>query len=113
MCDRRYGKFEPVKQRNFIGRPVSRLRNQRGWTQDDFAVELQLVGWRHATRDTVAKLEGGSLRVDLIQIRYLAWAFDIHPMQILSKIDWDEQTEKLICFPIKEPQPVESYGNRK
>jgi hypothetical protein len=87
--------------------------DEDGMIEFDFAVELQLVGWRHVTRDTVAKLEGGSLRVDLIQIRYLAWAFDIHPMQILSEIDWGKQPEKLICFPIKEPQPVESYGNRK
>ena len=57
-----------MKQRSFIfiGRLVSRLRNQLGLTQPDFAVELQLAGWHEASRDTVAKLEGGTLRVDLM-----------------------------------------------
>ena len=54
-----------MKQRNFIGRLVSRLRNQRGWTQDEFADQLQFAGWHDATRNTVAKIEDGSLRIDL------------------------------------------------
>ena len=90
-----------MKQRNFIGRVVSRLRNQLGLTQVDFAVELQLVGWRDASRDTVAKLEGGSLRVDLIQICYLASALGVPPARILSTIDWSKQIKKLISFPLK------------
>lgn len=90
--DRRHGKFENVKQRSFIfvGRLVSRLRNQLGLTQPDFAVELQLAGWHEASRDTVAKLEGGTLRVDLIQVRYLASALGIPLPQFLSKIDWSK-----------------------
>ena len=90
-----------MKQRNFIGRVVSRLRNQLGLTQVDFAVELQLVGWQDASRDTVAKLEGGSLRVDLIQICYLAAALGVPPARILSAIDWSRQIKKLISFPLK------------
>jgi transcriptional regulator with XRE-family HTH domain len=90
-----------MKQRNFINRLVSRLRNQRGWTQDKFAVELQLVGWHDASRDTVAKLEGGSLRVDLIQICYLAAALGVPPARILSEIDWGRQIKKLIGLPLR------------
>jgi transcriptional regulator with XRE-family HTH domain len=77
-----------VKQRSFIfiGRLVSRLRNQRGLTQPDFAVELQFTGWHEASRDTVAKLEGGTLRVDLIQVRYLADALGVPLPKFLSEI---------------------------
>jgi hypothetical protein len=92
MRDRRQGKFESVKHRSFIfvGRLVSRLRNQLGLTQPALAIELQLAGWRDASRDTVAKLEGGLLRVDLIQVRYLANVLNIPPMQFLSQIDWSK-----------------------
>ncbi|HUA37929.1 MAG TPA: helix-turn-helix transcriptional regulator [Candidatus Sulfopaludibacter sp.] len=69
---------------------MSRLRNQRGLSQPDFAVELQLAGWHEASRDTVAKLEGGLLRVDLIQVQYLADALDIPLKQLLSAIDWSK-----------------------
>jgi transcriptional regulator with XRE-family HTH domain len=84
-----------VKQRNFIGRPVSRLRYQRKLTQPSFAVELQFAGWRDASRDTVAKLESGSLRVDLIQICFLSMALGVSPLEILLEIDWNKQIEKL------------------
>ena len=90
-----------MKQRNFIGRVVSRLRNQLGLSQLDFAAALQLVGWHDASRDTVAKLEGGSLRVDLIAICYLAAALGVPPARILSAIDWSKQIKKLISFPLK------------
>lgn len=92
MRDRERGKFETVKQRSFIfvGRPVSRLRNQRGLSQPALAVELQLAGWQAASRDTVAKLEGGLLRVDLIQVRHLAVALNIPLPQFLSEIDWNK-----------------------
>ena len=81
-----------MKQRNFIfvGRLVSRLRNQLGLTQPALAVELQLAGWQDASRDTVAKLEGGLLRVDLIQVRHLAVALNIPLPQFLSEIDWSK-----------------------
>jgi transcriptional regulator with XRE-family HTH domain len=90
-----------MKQRNFIGRVVSQLRNQLGLTQVDLAAELHLVGWQGASRDTVAKLEGGSLRVDLIQICYLAAALGVPPARILSAIDWSKQIKKLLSFPLK------------
>jgi transcriptional regulator with XRE-family HTH domain len=81
-----------VKQRSFIfvGRPVSRLRYERKLTQPDLAAHLQIAGWRDASRDTVAKLEAGTLRVDLIQARYLAAALEMPLMKFLSEIDWSK-----------------------
>ncbi len=75
-----------MKQRNFIGRLVSRWRNQRGWTQDVFADKLQLAGWHDATRSTVSKIEDGSLRIDLTQVCYLASALGIRPIDFLPKL---------------------------
>ena len=100
-----------MKQRNFIGRLVGRKRDQKKWTQDEFADRLQLAGWHNATRSTVSKIEDGSLRIDLLQLYYLAVALRISPTEFLSEIDWRKQVEKMISFPMKNYQPVETYGN--
>jgi transcriptional regulator with XRE-family HTH domain len=90
-----------MKLRNFIARPVARKRNENGWTQDVFADKLQLAGWHDATRSTVSKIEDGSLRVDLVQLYYIATALGIRPGDLLAEIDWRKQIEKLISFPMK------------
>jgi len=100
-----------MKQRNFIGRLVGRKRDQKKWTQDGFASQLQLAGWYNATRSTVSKIEDGSLRIDLLQLYYLAVALRITPSEFLAEIDWRRQVEKMISFPLKTPQPVVTYGN--
>jgi hypothetical protein len=86
-----------VKQRNFIGRLVGRKRNQLDWTQDIFADKLQLAGWYDASRSTVSKIEDGSLRIDLLQLYYIATALGIRPSDLLAEIDWRRQIEKMIC----------------
>jgi transcriptional regulator with XRE-family HTH domain len=90
-----------MKQRNFIGRLVGRKRNRKGWTQDVFADRLQLAGWHDATRSTVSKIEDGSLRIDLIQLYYIATALGLYPGDLLAEIDWHKQVEKMIPFPMK------------
>jgi transcriptional regulator with XRE-family HTH domain len=65
-----------IQQRNFINWLVRRKRNQKGLTQDEFADRLQLAGWDDATRSTVSKIEGGSLRIDLLQLYYMALSQD-------------------------------------
>ena len=42
--------------RNLVGPIISRLRRQRGWTQTDFALHLQLAGW-NISRSGIAKIE--------------------------------------------------------
>ena len=100
-----------MKQRNFIGRLVGRKRDQLDWTQDFFADRLQLAGWHDATRSTVSKIEDGSLRIDLLQLYYLAMALGINPVDFLAEIDWHKQVEKMISFPMKHSQPMETYAN--
>ena len=85
-----------MKQRNFIGRLVGRKRNGNGWTQDVFADKLQFAGWHDATRSTVSKIEDGSLRIDLLQLYYLAVALGINPKDFLAEIDWRKQAKTMI-----------------
>ena len=99
-----------MKRRNFIGRLVGRKRDQLDWTQDFFAERLQLAGWDDATRSTVSKIEDGSLRIDLVQVHYIARALNLDPRNFLAGIDWHNQVEQMICS-MKTPQPTETYGN--
>jgi transcriptional regulator with XRE-family HTH domain len=85
-----------MKQRNFIGRQVAKLRYQHGWTQDDLARALQLAGWHDATRSTVSKIEGGTLRIDLTQLFYLASALRAHPVRFFPAMDWSKPIEAQI-----------------
>lgn len=42
---------------NIIGPQIRRLRNAMGWSQNCFAIKLQLLGMEAATRKKVAKIE--------------------------------------------------------
>jgi transcriptional regulator with XRE-family HTH domain len=42
---------------NVIGPQVRRLRAQRGWSQNDLAIKLQILGMENATRCKVSKIE--------------------------------------------------------
>ena len=67
---------------NIIGPQIRRLRNAMGWSQNYFAIKLQLLGMEVATRKKVAKIESREvwvsdddllfisrgLRVDLSQL---------------------------------------------
>ena len=99
-----------MKQRNFMGRLVGRKRDQLDWTQDFFADKLQLMGWYDATRSTVSKIEDGSLRIDPIQLYYIATALGLRPVDLLAEIDWRQQAERMICS-MKPTQTTEAYGN--
>ena len=46
-----------MKSLNIIGPQVRRLRNALGWSQNQLAIKLQLLGMEAATRKKVAKIE--------------------------------------------------------
>ena len=99
-----------MKIRNVIGRQVGKLRDKLDWTQDYLAERLQLAGWHDATRSTVSKIEDGSLRIDLIQLYYIATALGLRPGDLLAEIDWRKQVEKMIRS--MKPQHIAgAYGN--
>ena len=46
---------------------MRKLREAKGWTQDQFAVKLQLVGW-DTSQDSVSRLEKQSRRVPDLEL---------------------------------------------
>ena len=85
-----------MKKRNFIGRQVGKRRNELDWTQFNLADRLKDAGWQNVTRSTVSKIEDGSLRIDLIQLYYLAVALRVHPIHFLPKMDWSKPVKAQI-----------------
>ena len=76
-----------MKGSNLIARQVSRLRYQRGWTQDELADILQKTGWR-ISRSGVSKIEGGSMYVADFRMVWLASVFKVQVSDMLPEIDW-------------------------
>lgn len=50
---------------------MRKIRLQRGWTQSDFAVKLQLFGW-DTSRESVTSLENMQRRVPDLELFILA-----------------------------------------
>lgn len=46
-----------MRNLNVVGPQVRRLRSQRGWSQNDLAIKLQILGMEEATRSKVSKIE--------------------------------------------------------
>ena len=70
---------------NLIGRQVSRLRYQRGWTQDMLVDKLQLAGWM-ISRSGVSKIENGSMYVSDFRLFYFAHIFGIEVSQLFANV---------------------------
>ena len=58
---------ESFAKLNIIGAQVRKLREQKGWTQDQFAVKLQLMGW-DTSQDSVSRLENQGRRVPDLEL---------------------------------------------
>ncbi|MGD0349089.1 MAG: helix-turn-helix transcriptional regulator [Verrucomicrobiota bacterium] len=50
---------------------MRKLRRQKGWTQDQFAIKMQLQGW-DTSRGTVTSLENQQRRVPDLELFILA-----------------------------------------
>jgi transcriptional regulator with XRE-family HTH domain len=62
-------------QKNAIGPIIRKLRNQRGWTQEELAAKLQLKGW-DCTRRWLAKIEAQQVAVKDFEMLYFRTVFD-------------------------------------
>jgi transcriptional regulator with XRE-family HTH domain len=89
-----------MKKLNLIGRQVNKLRQRNGWSQERFAVKLQLAGWHNATRSTVSKIEGGSTRIAEYDLLFIAAALRVQFIHLFPDIDWkrpmDESVHRFI-----------------
>lgn len=60
--------------KNATGPIIRKLRNLRGWTQDDLAAKLQLEGW-DCTRSWLAKIEARQVAVKDFELLYFRSVF--------------------------------------
>ncbi|OJV22469.1 MAG: hypothetical protein BGO12_08010 [Verrucomicrobia bacterium 61-8] len=72
---------------NIVGPQIRRLRNAVGWSQNQLAIKLQIVGMEHATRKKVCKIESREVWVsddDLLFISRVLGADpkDLYPPKI-------------------------------
>ncbi|MCI0540274.1 MAG: helix-turn-helix domain-containing protein [Verrucomicrobiales bacterium] len=75
-----------MKKKNLIGRQVSWLRYERGWTQDALADKLQRAGWI-ISRSGVSKIEGGSTYVPDFRVFYFAHVFKVEVMALFPTVN--------------------------
>lgn len=71
------------RYRNCIGPSVRRLRAQKGWTQEEFAGQLQLAGLLHFGRVIVAKIECQNRSVYDYEMVLIAKVLNVEPQVLL------------------------------
>jgi transcriptional regulator with XRE-family HTH domain len=82
--------------KNLIRQQVIRLRQQHRWSQEQFAVRLQLAGWHNATRSTVSKIEGGLLCISDYDLLFVAAALRVHFAELFPDIDWKRPVDETV-----------------
>ena len=75
---------------NVIGPQVRKIREKKGWTQDQFAVKLQLAGW-DTSQDSVSRLENGERRIPDLELFVVADVLkakldDLFPKDLRGKV---------------------------
>ena len=85
-----------MRKLNLIGRQIVKLRQHYGWTQEEFAGQLQLAGWHNATRSTVSKIEGGSMCVTDYDVLLIAAALKVSLNKVYPAINWQRPMDETI-----------------
>jgi transcriptional regulator with XRE-family HTH domain len=75
---------------NVIGPQVRKFRTRKGWTQNQLALKLQLLGW-DTSRESVTRLESQSRRVPDLELFLVARilgvkADDLFPRALRGRI---------------------------
>jgi transcriptional regulator with XRE-family HTH domain len=60
---------------NVIGAQVRKLREQKGWNQNQLTAKLQLIGW-DTSQGSLSRLENGERRVPDLELFVLAEVLD-------------------------------------
>jgi transcriptional regulator with XRE-family HTH domain len=74
------------RNENVVGHNVARLRYEKGWTQNDLATRLQLVGC-DVSRQIIAHIETGRCAVPDCEIVYFAHVFGVK-VEELFPAEW-------------------------
>ncbi len=85
-----------MKKLNLIGLQVNKLRQRNGWSQEKFAVKLQIAGWHNATRSTVSKIEGGSTGIAEYDLLFIAAALRVQLAHLYPEIDWKRPMDETV-----------------
>jgi len=70
--------------RNVVGRILSRVRSEKGWSQETLTAKCQLAGW-DISRGIIVSIEGGLRKVEDWQILILAKALEVHPGKLFPE----------------------------
>ena len=87
--------------KNLTGRQVARLRNERGWTQEQLSDRLYDVGWI-ISRSEISKIEGGSIYVHDFQLFYFAQALGVLPAALLPSMDMNQPVHETVLRCIRK-----------
>jgi transcriptional regulator with XRE-family HTH domain len=86
---------------NVIGSQVRKLRERKGWNQNQLTVKLQLAGW-DTSQGSLSRLENGERRVPDLELFVLAGVLnvkfeDLFPKDLRGKIKalWPHYRVKL------------------
>jgi transcriptional regulator with XRE-family HTH domain len=71
--------------KNAVGSVIRKLRNERGWTQEELAAKLQLKGW-DCTRSWLAKIEAQQVYVKDFELLYFCAAFGVDLDELYSTL---------------------------
>ena len=71
--------------KNVIGRLVSKMRYQRGWSQAQLVTELQLIGNINMTREILANIEILRSPASDKQIEFFAEVFGVMEQDLFPK----------------------------
>jgi len=69
---------------NVIGPQVRKFRTQKGWTQNQLALKLQLLGW-DTSRESVTRLENQSRRIVDLELFVLAKVLGVKADNLFSR----------------------------
>lgn len=90
--------------KNVIGPVIRKLRNHKGWTQEELAAKLQLKGW-DCTRSWLAKIEAQQVAVKDFELLYFRAIFN-KPLEELYNTLAPEKVDPRRNAPAKPAAPV-------
>lgn len=68
---------------NIVGENVKKVRESKGWTQDQLAAKCNLLKW-NISRSTLAKIESKVRRVTDIEVKTLSKALEVNVKELFS-----------------------------
>lgn len=99
------------KHFNVVGPQVRRLRSGKGWSQNDLAVKLQILGMENASRAKVSKIESRIVWIADEDLIYLARALGVTTEQLYPElIRGAKRLYEAICLSKASPVGLFIFG---